>query len=314
MQFLHETKIDFIGLRKYGYIITTVCLLISFISIGHNYSVTHRLFRWGIDFSGGILIDFQTQKPVQEETIRSTLQPLRLEDLTIQRVGMAGQSNTFRVRTAVGSHTAEAATAVSDQIVSTLTTQQNLAGDHITILNQESVGASVANDFIRRAIWAVLLSWVGIIVYLMFRFEFKFAAAGVFALVHDTLITLGALSIFNKEITLVVIAAILTNIGYSINDTIIIYDRIRENRKINRRMEFTDLINLSTNQTLSRTVLTVLTVLMVSLTLFIFGGDVIHDFAFTLLVGIVTGTFSSIYVAGPIILEWNKLEKRRVKK
>ena len=108
-----------------------------------------------------------------------------------------------------------------------------------------------------------------------------------------------------------VIAAILTNIGYSINDTIIIYDRIRENRKLHRRMEFSEIINLSTNQTLSRTVLTVLTVLMVSLTLFFRGGDVIHDFAFTLLVGIVTGTFSSIYVASPIILEWINLEKRR---
>ena len=307
MQFIHETKIDFIGLRKYGYLLTAICLLISFIHMGFVKQQTGHWLRWGIDFSGGILIDFKFGKPVQEELIRSALNSMNLEELTIQRVGE--MPNEFRIRTREKVQTAEAKIHIADQIVAQL--RQQFPQNSVTILSQESVGASVAGDFIKNAVIATILAWICIIIYLFYRFEFKFAAAGVFALIHDTLITLGALSIMNKEITLIVFAAILTNIGYSIHDTIIIYDRIRENRKIQRRMDFADIINLSTNQTLSRTTLTVLTVLMVELTLFFRGGLVIHDFVFTLLVGLITGTFSSIYVASPIILEWMRWEKRR---
>ena len=311
MQFLHETKIDFIGLRKWGYTLTAICLLISFAHMGFTKSQTGHWLRWGIDFSGGVLVDFNFEKPVTEEAIRSSLAPLNLEELTIQRIG-SGMPNEFQIRTREKNQTAQAQTGITASILTTLT--NSFQGNHVNPLTQESVGASVAGDFISNAIIATILAWVCIIIYLFYRFEFKFALAGVFALVHDTLITLGALSILNKEITLIVFAAILTNIGYSIHDTIIIYDRIRENRKLQRRMDFGDIINLSTNQTLSRTVLTVLTVLMVELTMFFFGGQVVHDFVFTLLVGLVTGTFSSIYVASPIILEWVNWEKRHGKK
>lgn len=311
MQFLHETKIDFIGLRKYGYTLTAICLLISFIHMGYNKSTTGHYLRWGIDFSGGVLVDFNFDKPVQEEAIRSALNSLNLEEYTIQRGGWKGMDNEFQIRTGEKHQTVSAKTNVAKDILDQL--KKSFPGNNVTSLAEESVGASVAGDFISNAIIATILAWVCIIIYLFYRFEFKFALAGVFALIHDTLITLGALSIMNKEITLIVFAAILTNIGYSIHDTIIIYDRIRENRKIQRRMEFADIINLSTNQTLSRTVLTVLTVLMVEITLFIWGGSVIHDFVFTLLVGLVTGTFSSIYVASPIILEWINWEKRHGK-
>jgi preprotein translocase subunit SecF len=313
MQFIKQTNIDFIGVRKYGYLITAIAMLVSFISIGYYYSQTGSLFRWGLDFSGGIQLNVKFDQPIQEEQIRSALKPLNLEELTIQRT-LVGNSQTFDIRTkASGTMKDETAkTQLAKTIVNTL--QQATPGNNMTVLSQDFVGASVASDFIRRASLAVLLSWLGIIVYLMWRFEFKFAVAGVFSLVHDTIITLGAISLFHVEFTLVIIAAILTNIGYSINDTIIIYDRIREDRKLHRRMEFADIINLSTNQTLSRTILTVLTVLMVALSLFIFGGDTIHGFAFVLLVGVVTGTFSSIYVASPIILEWMNWEKRRAAK
>ena len=307
MQFLHETKIDFIGLRKYGYLLTAICLLISFAHMGYVKSQTGHWLRWGIDFSGGILIDIKFKEPLQEEKIREALNSMNLEELTIQRVGQ--MANEFRIRTREKVLTTEAKTHIADLIVEQL--KQKFPTNPFTIPDEAAVGASVAGDFIKNAIIATISAWICIIIYLFYRFEFKFGAAGVFALIHDTLITLGALSIMNKEITLLVFAGILTNIGYSIHDTIIIYDRIRENRKIQRRMEFADIINLSTNQTLSRTILTVLTVLMVELTLFFFGGQIIQDFVFTLLVGLVTGSFSSIYVASPIILEWMKLEKRR---
>ena len=312
MQFVKQTNIDFIGIRKYGYMITAVAILISLISIGIYHQKTGQMFRWGIDFSGGVQVEAQYAQPIQEESIRQSLASLNLEELTIQRIISEGNSPIFNIRSKVGARTAEAKTQMADLIVKTLKAANPT--NPITIRSQESVGASVAGDFIKRASWAVLLSWLGIIAYLFWRFEFKFAAAGVFALMHDTIITLGALSLFNVEITLVVIAAILTNIGYSINDTIIIYDRIRENRKLHRRLDFAENINLSTNQTISRTILTVLTVLMVAASMFFLGGQVIHDFALTLLVGIVTGTFSSIYVAGPIILEWINFEQRRTAK
>lgn len=313
MQFVKQTNIDFIGLRKYGYIISAIAIIISLFSIGYYYSQTGNMFRWGLDFSGGIQLNVKFDQPIQEEQIRASLKSLNLEELTIQRV-LLTDTQAFDIKTKAGGNLKDEAakSQLSNTIVNTL--KQTNPNNAMTVLSQDFVGSSVASDFIRRATMAVLLSWLGIIIYLMWRFEFKFAAAGVFSLMHDTIITLGAISLFNVEITLVVIAAILTNIGYSINDTIIIYDRIRENRKTHRRMEFAEIINLSTNQTLSRTILTVLTVLVVALCLFFFGGQVIHGFAFTLLVGVAFGTFSSIYVASPIILEWINWDKRRAAK
>lgn len=308
MRFLNETNIDFVGIRKYGYIITTVLILASIAAFIFNYQKMGTPFYWGLDFRGGISITVDYTQPISEETIRTQLAPLALKDLTIQRI-MTNGKPTFIIRTTTGDNEKDAKTNLATNIITTLKTAAG--NNNLTVLSQKSVGSSVANDFINRASWAVVLSWLGIIVYLAIRFEFKFATAGVFALVHDTIITLGALALFQKEFSLVIVAAILTNIGYSINDTIIIYDRIREDRRLHSRMTFGELINLSTNQTLSRTILTVLTVLTVALSLFFFGGAVLHDFAFTIIIGVFIGTFSSVFVAGPIIMEWINWEKRR---
>jgi len=178
----------------------------------------------------------------------------------------------------------------------------------------ESVGPKVGRDLTRKALLAIVFSWIGILVYVGFRFEFRYALGGIIALVHDVLITVGTLSLLNKEFDLNIVAALLTIVGYSINDTIVIFDRIRENTRKNIKMSLVDVINLSVNQTLSRTILTSFTVLMVLLALFFFGGSVIHDFAFALLVGCVAGVYSTVFIASPIVLVFEKIRPSEMKR
>jgi preprotein translocase subunit SecF len=175
-----------------------------------------------------------------------------------------------------------------------------------SILRVDYIGPKVGAELIEKAIIAILLGCVGILIYVMLRFEFAFALGAVLALVHDTVITIGAVSITDKEFTLTIIAALLTVIGYSVNDTIIIFDRIRENMKKGGRATFEEIVNDSVNQTLSRTILTSSTVFIVLLCLYFLGGSVIHDFAFALIVGVLVGTFSSVFVASAIVIYWRK--------
>ncbi|HSG29541.1 MAG TPA: protein translocase subunit SecF, partial [Candidatus Krumholzibacterium sp.] len=159
---------------------------------------------------------------------------------------------------------------------------------------------------------AIIISMFGILVYISWRFEFKFAIGAIIALIHDVVITLGIFSLTGKEISLVVIAALLTIVGYSLNDTIVVFDRIRENFSLRRRETYDNMIDISINESLSRTIITSLTTLIVVLFLFFFGGEVIHDFAFALLVGVIVGTYSSIFVASPVLIEWqNRISARK---
>ncbi|OHE23596.1 MAG: protein-export membrane protein SecF, partial [Syntrophus sp. GWC2_56_31] len=178
----------------------------------------------------------------------------------------------------------------------------------------EMVGPKVGKDLTKKALLAIVFSWIGILIYVGVRFEFRYALGGIVALVHDVLITITFLSVFDKEFDLNIVAALLTIIGYSINDTIVIFDRIRENSRKNTRMPLLDVINVSVNQTLSRTILTSLTVLMVLIILFIFGGSVIHDFTFALLVGTVAGIYSTVFIASPIVLVFEKIKPSGLKR
>jgi preprotein translocase subunit SecF len=189
--------------------------------------------------------------------------------------------------------------------------QNTIAGPFVS-LSQENVGPQVGKDLQRQATLAVLLSLAGMLVYIWFRFDVMFGIGAVVATIHDVLITLAFFSFFGKEITLVVIAAFLTLVGYSVNDTVVVYDRIRENMKAGKGKNLAEVVNASINQTLSRTILVSGTTMLAVLALFFFGGDVIHDFAFTLVVGIIIGTYSSIYVAAPIVVileEWKAKRK-----
>jgi len=181
----------------------------------------------------------------------------------------------------------------------------------ITVRRTETVGPKIGQELQNRAWAAIIISLFGILVYISWRFEFRFAIGAIIALIHDILITLGLFSITGKELSLVVIAAFLTIVGYSLNDTIVVFDRIRENFSLRRRASYDSMVNTSINESLSRTVITSLTTLVVVLFLFFAGGEVIHDFAFALLVGVVVGTYSSIFVASPILIEWqNRITKR----
>lgn len=193
---------------------------------------------------------------------------------------------------------------ISREIVAAL--RDNLQNVDIEIVSIQMVGPQVGRDLRSQAIKAIFWVLVGILAYVTWRFRFKFAVCSIVALVHDVLITISVFMFFQKEITLTIIAAILTIIGYSLNDTIVVFDRVRENMKFNRKAPLIEILNKSLNQTITRTLLTSLTTLLVVLILFLFGGDVIHNFAFTLLIGILVGTYSSIFVAAPVYYDWEE--------
>jgi len=198
---------------------------------------------------------------------------------------------------------------VTPQILDAVKKESSLGP--FTILSAEMVGPKVGAELRRQAILATLYALGGMLVYIAFRFEWIYGAAAVIACFHDTIITIGLFSIFNKEITLTVVAALLTLVGYSMNDTIVVFDRIRENLKILRREKLENVINISVNQTLSRTVLTSGLTLLTALSLYIFGGQVLNGFSFALVMGIIFGTYSSVFIASPILLLWQNLIERR---
>ncbi len=189
--------------------------------------------------------------------------------------------------------------------------KQNTVVGPFTVLSADNVGPQVGHDLRTKALWAVFLSTAAMLVYIWFRFDVKFGVGAIVAIIHDTLITVGLLSIFNREITLVVVAALLTLVGYSMNDTVVVYDRIRENMKNNRRDPLPKIINDSINQTLSRTVMSSGLTFLVVVALFFLGGEVLNTFALTLVIGIIVGTYSSIYVAAPIVVIWNEMQGKR---
>ena len=183
----------------------------------------------------------------------------------------------------------------------------------IEIRRTETVGPKIGEELKSKAWAAIIISMFGILIYISWRFEFKFAVGAIIALVHDVLITVGIFSILNKEISLAIIAALLTIVGYSLNDTIVVFDRIRENFSLRRKETYERMVNISINESLSRTIITSLTTLIVIVFLLVMGGEVIHDFAFALLIGVIVGTYSSIYVASPILIEWQRRQTARKK-
>jgi preprotein translocase SecF subunit len=187
---------------------------------------------------------------------------------------------------------------------------KELSGIDVEERRLEEIGPTIGRELITKSIWAILLSLIGILIYVSYRFEFEYALGAIIALIHDTLVPLALIAFTGRELSVPVVAALLTNIGYQVNDTIVICDRIRENVRLYKKMSLTDLLNLSINQTLSRTCIIMLNVTFVILSLYLFGGEVINDFAFVMLVGTISGTYSTMFIAVPVILEW----KRKVRK
>ncbi len=288
MEIIKNTDIKFVSKRKRFYQISAAIILIGIMSLlfqGLNY---------GIDFAGGTLIQIDFEQNVSITDIRDVLSEMNLASSTIQSLS----NNEFVIRTE------QTALQQREEILDTL---KNRIGE-FEVLKVEMVGPVIGESLKRLAFFAIIFAFIGIIIYITARFEFKYAITSIIALAHDVLIALAVLSVLQKEISIPIIAAILTIVGYSLNNTIVIFDRLRENIKIKNHSALEDTINLSINQSLSRTINTAITTLLPVLALYFFGGT-LSDFAFVLLVGITVGTYSSICIAGPLLLEM----KRRAK-
>lgn len=295
------TRFDFIGKKKFTIWISTVALLLSLGSI-----FLHGGLKYGVDFAGGILIQIRFSKTTHISEVREAMERMGSKEAMVQAFG---GENEFLIRI---EKTQEDLEEMSRKIQ--LALQQQFKDKAMEIRRVEMVGPKVGKDLKRKALWAVGLSFLGMLVYVAWRFrEVSYGLGGIAALIHDVIVTYGALSITNREYSLTVLAVILTIIGFSINDTIVIFDRVRENLKKMRKESLETIFNVSVNETLGRTILTSGTVMMVVLILFFFGGPVINDFAFTLIVGLVSGTYSTVYIASPVVLFWHRhvTEKRK---
>ncbi len=293
-----ETHFNFVKLMKPAVLLSMAVILIGIISL-----IWHGGPNYGIDFAGGSLIQVKFQSAPDADKIRGSLKPVGFEGSIIQQFGL----NEVIIRTPQSAATdPHGLTSRVDDALGAA-----FGKGAYEVRRIEVVGPKVGKDLTRKALLAIVFSWIGILIYVGVRFEFRYALGGIIALVHDVLVTITFMSLFNKEFDLNIVAALLTIIGYSINDTIVIFDRIRENSRKDTKTPLLDIINTSVNQTLGRTILTSLTVFMVLLVLFFFGGAVIHDFTFALLVGTVAGVYSTIFIASPIVLLFEKIKPAR---
>jgi preprotein translocase subunit SecF len=296
MEFLVGTHLDFLGHRRAAFALSGALILAGLISLA-----IHHGPKYGIDFAGGTLVQVQFEQPIEADQIRSALDQIGMGGAEIQRFG-GNREAIIRV-------SQEEEGDITGAIIGAL--EKAVPGNKAEVRREELVGPKVGSELRTKAMNSIIIALVLILIYISIRFEFKFAVGAVVALIHDVAITLGMFSLTGREITLPVIAAFLTIVGYSLNDTIVVYDRIRENRRKLYGKSLVDIVNISVNETLSRTLITSLTTLFVVICLFFFGGEVIHDFAFALMVGIIVGTYSSIYVASPLVVEWQIADEAR---
>jgi preprotein translocase subunit SecF len=297
-----DTRFDFIGKRKFTVWVSTIAILLSIGSI-----VFHGGLRYGVDFAGGILLQIKFSKMIDVPEVRNALEATGLKEVMVQNFG-GGDEFLIRVEKASGD-----LEELSKKIQASL--QERFKDRTLEVRRAEVVGPKVGKDLKEKAIWATVLSFLAILVYVAFRFrQFSYGLGGIVALLHDIIITFGAISILDLEFSLSLLAVILTIIGFSINDTIVIFDRVREDVKKMRKDRLETIFNTSINECLGRTILTSGTVMMVVLILFFFGGPVIHDFTSALIVGLISGTYSTVYIASPVVLAWhNRITLRRKK-
>ncbi|MCV2403112.1 protein translocase subunit SecF [Marinomonas sp. C2222] len=279
------TNIPFMALRK---MIAAFSLLLILASIG---SLAVKGLQFGLDFTGGTLVEVAYEEAPQLDDIRTLLAENGYDDVVVQNFG----SPTDVVVRMANSYTA----TLGDEVIATL---QNEGETAVSLQRSEFVGAQVGEELREQGGLGMLLALLIVMLYVAVRFQFKFSLASVAALAHDVIITLGFFSLFEVEFDLTVLAALLAVVGYSLNDTIVVCDRIRENFRIMREIEPVDLVNVSINQTLGRTLITSLTTIFVLMVLFFAGGEAIHNFSMALLVGVIIGTYSSVFVAANLLL------------
>jgi preprotein translocase SecF subunit len=302
IELFRSPNFEFIGKRRLAYVASAIVVLVSLISL-----LTQGL-RYDVDFTGGTLVQVRFEQAPPVERIRAALARVGLGEVSIQEFG---DPREFIMRLPLTGASFE---EVTQKIQNVLGAEASLG--KFEVRRVEYVGPQVGRELQRQAIYAVLAGMVGILLYIALRFDLKGGVAAIVAVVHDMMVCLGAISLTHREFSLPVLAALLTIIGYSVNDTIVAYDRLRENRGklVQRGRSFAVQMNDAVNQTLSRTVLTSLTVFLSTAILLLFGGKVLEDFAFVLFIGIITGTYSTIYVAGALVVDWTLYVEGRLRR
>ena len=285
---MKTTNINFIGNRNIAMTFSGILMVLSIISL------STRGLQMGIDFTGGTLIEIGYQKAADLTVLRNTLDSEGFNDATVQNFGTA-KDVLIRLKPLDGVSSADLSTKVLEAINKTTT-------EPASVRRVEFVGPQVGDDLAEDGFLALLYSTIGILIYIAWRFEWKFSTGAVIATLHDVVVTLGLFSVLGLEFDLTVLAAVLALIGYSLNDTIVVYDRIRENFRLFRNTSTEEIMNISVNVTLSRTIMTSLTVILVLVSLFFLGGEIIHNFSIVLLFGVFFGTYSSIFIASPMAL------------
>ena len=295
-ELIKNVNIDFLGKRKLAGMISGAIILAGLVSI-----VLHGGPLYSIDFEGGTEIQVLFTESTSVESVRSALTEIGYGDAMIRGFG---NEDEFLIHVKTATQSEEQVNTIREALAS-------IHGGSYEVRRLETVGPKIGKELRGDMISAVLIAMAGIVIYISIRFQFMYAIGALVALTHDILITLGLFSLLNMEISLSVLAAFLFIVGYSLNDTIVVFDRVRENAKEKRHDSFLSVLNLSLNQTLNRTVITSMTTLTVVLILLFFGGEVIKPFAFALTIGLVVGTYSSIFVASPVVLAWDENQKKK---
>lgn len=300
IEFLKNPKINFIAAKKVTYIISVLLVLNGFYAV---YKIAAGKANMSLDFTGGVTVQVKFSKPTTIEQMRGVLKKNSL-NVHIQGIGPATE-NTFLLRMGLKEAKDEAGGLA---IVEMLKKETGDTG--LVVLEENLIGPLVSAQLKQKAVYAIVWAMAGILIYIWVRFKFKFAVIATVATFHDVMVMLGIMVLMNKEIDILVLTALLTIAGYSLTDTVVVFDRIRENMKHILKVPFDQLVNTSINEVLSRTLITSLTTFMVAFSLYLFGGYVLNNFAFALCIGIVIGTYSSDLLASPMLVDWENYERK----
>ena len=303
LEILGKTDIDFMGKRKFSFLFSGIMVLLGLIAL---VQIARGAANLGIDFAGGTAVQLKFEQPVRIDDARKALETNGLNDVELQEFG---QDNKLLIRVKA-STTIEEKTA--ERVVKIFT--KEFPNNKFVVDSTTEIGPTIGKKLQEDALVAVIISFAGIILYIAARFELRFGVAAALATFHDVLAVIGAFYLLDKEITLLIVTALLTLAGYSLTDTVVVFDRIRENLKLRRRENEETTINSAINQVLSRTIVTSLTVVIVLIPLTVAGGEVLHDFSLALLWGVIFGTYSSVFVASPLLLLWPGAPGRLLKR
>ncbi len=293
IELLKKTKIDFMGKRYYTFAISGILSIIGIIAIIQVYRGAANM---GIDFTGGTAIQVKFEKPFNLHEVRSALEDSGLKDFDLQDMPVE-KKLLIRVKKAEG------VTGVSSDKITEVISGR-FSDQKLTVDSTTEIGPKVGARLRRDAIWAIMAAIAGLLIYIAWRFQFRFSIGATIATLHDVLAVFGLFYIMNREINLIIVSALLAIAGYSLTDTVVVFDRIRENLKTRLKDTAEIVINQSINEVLSRTIITSFTTLLAALSIFFFGGEVVHDFSLAMIIGITVGTYSSIFVASPVLMIW----------